>query len=49
MTKQETCTYLTAQGIGYEITEHEAVFNMAELDSVALPYPGCDAVNMVEL
>lgn len=46
MTKQETYDYLTAQGIGYEITEHEAVFNMAELDSIALPYPDCDAKNL---
>ena len=46
MTKQETYDYLTAQGIGYEITEHEAVFNMEELDSVALPYPDCDAKNL---
>ena len=46
MTKQETYDYLTAQGIGYETTEHEAVFNMAELDSVALPYPDCDAKNL---
>ena len=49
MTKQETYDYLTVQGIGYEITEHKAVFNMAELDSVVLPYPDCDAVNVVEL
>ena len=46
MTKQETYDYLTAQGIGYQITEHEAVFNMAELDSVALPYPDRDAKNL---
>ena len=46
MTKQETYDYLTAQGVGYEITEHEAVFNMAELDSIALPYPDCDAKNL---
>ena len=46
MTKQEIYDYLTAQGISYEITEHEAVFNMAELDSVSLPYPDCDAKNL---
>ena len=32
MNKQETYDYLTAQGIRYEITEHAAVYNMAELD-----------------
>ncbi len=46
MTKQETYDYLTAQGISYEITEHQAVFNMAELVSVSLPYPDCDAKNL---
>ena len=46
MTKQETYDYLTAQGITYEITEHEAVFNMEELDAVELPYPDCDAKNL---
>lgn len=28
------------------MTEHEAVFNMAELDSVDLPYPDRDAKNL---
>ena len=46
MTKQETYDYLTTQGITYEITEHEAVFNMEELDAVELPYPDCDAKNL---
>ena len=46
MTKQETYDYLTAHGISYEITEHAAVYNMAELDSVELPYPDCDAKNL---
>ena len=49
MTRQETYDYLTAQCIGYEITGHKAVFNMAELDSVLLHYHDCDAVNVVEL
>ena len=46
MTKQETYDYLTDHGIAYEITEHAAVYNMAELDSVELPYPDCDAKNL---
>jgi len=46
MTKQETYDYLTLKGISYEITEHAAVFNMEELDSVTLPYPDCDAKNL---
>ena len=46
MTKQETYEYLTAHGVEYEITEHAAVYNMEELDAVALPYPDCDAKNL---
>ena len=46
MTKQETYDYLTGLGIEYEVTEHSAVFNMQELDSVDLPYPECDAKNL---
>lgn len=46
MTKQETLAYLTANGIDYEVTEHAAVFNMTELDSVPLPYPDRDAKNL---
>lgn len=46
MNKEETYQYLTAQGIPYEITEHQAVFNMEELKSVALPYPEWDAKNL---
>ncbi len=46
MTKQETYEYLTKHGVQYEVTEHEAVFNMEELDAVALPYPDRDAKNL---
>lgn len=46
MNKEELYRYLTDRGIRYEITEHQAVFNMAELDSVKLPYPDCDAKNL---
>ncbi len=46
MTKQETYDYLTDHGIAYEVTEHPAVFNMAELDAVELPYPDADAKNL---
>ena len=46
MNKQETYHYLTDHGVEYEITEHEAVYNMAELDAVVLPYPDCDAKNL---
>ena len=46
MDKLEIYQYLTGQGIPYEITEHKAVFNMEELDSVVLPYPEWDAKNL---
>ena len=46
MTKQETYDYLTNCGINYEVTEHEAVFNMEELKAVELPYPEADAKNL---
>ena len=46
MTKQETYDYLTNFGINYEVTEHEAVFNMEELKAVELPYPEADAKNL---
>ena len=39
MNKQETYRFLKEHGISCEITEHKAVFNMEELDSVELPYP----------
>ena len=46
MNKIEIYEYLTEKNIPYEITEHKAVFNMAELDSVELPYPEWDAKNL---
>lgn len=46
MTKEETYQYLTDHNVKYEITEHGAVFNMAELESVELPYPDADAKNL---
>lgn len=44
--KQEIYDYLKEHAIWHEITEHAAVFNMQELDSVELPYPDCDAKNL---
>ena len=46
MTKLETYAFLTKAGIQYEITEHQAVFNMKELETVEQPYPDCDAKNL---
>ena len=44
--KQEIYDYLDSRGIAYEVTEHAAVYNMAQLDQVALPYPEDDAKNL---
>ena len=46
MNKTEIYRYLSEKNIPYEITEHKAVFNMEELDSVELPYPEWDAKNL---
>ena len=46
MNKEETCKYLTEKGIRYEKTEHNAVFNMEELNSIELPYPEWDGKNL---
>ena len=46
MTKQETYEYLTAHGVSYEITEHKAVYNMAEAAEISLPYPEFEAKNL---
>lgn len=46
MNKEETYQFLTERRIPYEATEHNAVYNMKELDSIALPYPEWDAKNL---
>jgi Ala-tRNA(Pro) deacylase len=46
MNKQEVYNYLNTHHIEYEITEHEAVYNMNELDAIDLPYPEFDAKNL---
>lgn len=46
MNKEDIYKLLEEKGIWHEITEHEAVFNMEELDNVDLPYPEYDAKNV---
>lgn len=46
MTKQETYDYLTERGIDFEVVEHPAVFNMAEVAEIELPHPEADAKNL---
>ena len=37
MNKNETLYYLDQSGIKYEIVEHQAIYNMAEMEQIALP------------
>lgn len=46
MGKQQTYDYLDAHGVFYEATERAAVYNMAEFETVELPYPDRDAENL---
>lgn len=46
MNKQETYSFLRANGVAFEITEHRAVYNMEECADLALPYPEDDAKNL---
>lgn len=46
MNKMETYDLLRSRNIWLEITEHKAVYNMAELADVELPYPSADAKNL---
>ena len=47
MNKSEVYNYLDEKHIKYEVTEHEAVYNMTELGRVDVPYPGRDAKNLL--
>ena len=46
MIKEEIYKYLNDRKINYEITNHQAVYNMDELDNVDLPYKEFDAKNL---
>ncbi|AIS08866.1 ybaK-tRNA associated protein [Lactobacillus sp. wkB8] len=46
MNKNETLHYLDQLGIKYEIVEHQAVYNMAEMEKIALPHSEADAKNL---
>jgi Ala-tRNA(Pro) deacylase len=46
MNKSDIYSYLDNCKIEYEITEHKAVFNMAELEEVDLLYPDCQGKNL---
>lgn len=46
MKKQEIYSFLNENELWHEITEHAAVFNMAELAKIEIPYPEADAKNL---
>ena len=46
MNKTETYEFLKKENIDFEVAEHRAVYNMAELAEVEMPYPECDAKNL---
>lgn len=46
MNKQEIYELLNERGFWHVITEHPAVYNMAEMGEIALPYPETDAKNL---
>ena len=46
MNKWEVYDYLRERSIGFETTEHQAVYTMEELSDVVLPYPEADAKNL---
>lgn len=46
MNKKEIYSFLKEKNIWHEITEHKAVYNMAELAEIEIPYPAADAKNL---
>ena len=46
MNKQDIYNYLQTKGYCHEITEHPAVYNMAEVAELEMPYPESDAKNL---
>ena len=46
MNKREVYRYLGDRNVRYEVTEHEAVYHMAEAAAVPLPYPEAEAKNL---
>ena len=46
MQKQEIYALLDSQSIWYEVMEHKAVYNMAEVSELDLPYPEANAKNL---
>lgn len=46
MNRSDVLALLKSRGIPFELTEHRAVYNMADLAEIALPHPEADAKNL---
>lgn len=46
MTKDNVFDYLKKRAIWHEMAEHKAVYNMAEVSDIVLPYPEAEAKNL---
>ena len=46
MNKQEVYDFLKKQGVCFEVQEHAAVYNMAEMAQIPVPYPEAEAKNL---
>ena len=47
MNKSDIYDFLKSKGIPFEVTEHKAVYNMAEMAEIDIPYPEADAKNLL--
>lgn len=47
MNRKEICGLLDDRNIPYELVEHKAVYNMAELSEIPCPYPEGEAKNLL--
>ena len=46
MNKQEIYDFLRQRGIWFQVTEHRAVYSLAELAQIETPFPEADAKNL---
>ena len=46
MNKKQIIDFLNKKEIWFELTEHEAVFSMDEIDNIEMPYPESEAKNL---
>lgn len=46
LNRQEVCDLLKEQGVWFEVQEHAAVYNMAEMAQIPVPYPEAEAKDL---